>query len=209
MEDDMVGKEARRTNVGAARSCPRPAPTSDGLWFQAAKVVARWRLPAGLDPDDCVQELCARWLAAPPSHIEPDSITAQRWLGGVLRNVVREWTRRRDHLLEEGGGDTSAEGSTVDCTGRRVSAPDEAADESVCRQRLRAWLLQRLRPLEADIVLAHRWDGESFRAACALHGVFSGHAASSLQRKILRFLSNKAVQRAYLLWLHGEDVPWA
>ena len=104
MEDDMVGKEARRTNVGAARSCPRPAPTSDGLWFQAAKVVARWRLPAGLDPDDCVQELCARWLAAPPSHIEPDSITAQRWLGGVLRNVVREWTRRRDHLLEEGGG---------------------------------------------------------------------------------------------------------
>lgn len=123
------------------------------------------------------------------------------WSGSGLGAATTCWRR--------GGGDTSAEGSTVDCTGRRVSAPDEAADESVCRQRLRAWLLQRLRPLEADIVLAHRWDGESFRAACALHGVFSGHAASSLQRKILRFLSNKAVQRAYLLWLHGEDVPWA
>lgn len=142
-------------------------------------------------------------LACSASETPQDSIAAQRWLGGVLRNVVREWVRRRDHRLLE-GLHASAEEWAV---GRRVPVGDAEADELVCRQRLRAWLLQRLVPHAADIVLAHRWDGESFRAACALHGVRAERAVASLQRKISRFLSDEAVQRAYLLWLHGVAVP--
>ena len=205
MEEAPIRREVGHDDVAAARGRRGPAPTLAGLWCHAATVVARWRLPAGLQPDDCVQELCLRWLAAPPRHLEADWVAAQRWLGGVLRNVVREWVRRRDHRLLE-GLHASAEEWAV---GRRVPVGDAEADELVCRQRLRAWLLQRLAPHEADIVLVHRWDGESFRAACALHGVRAECAVASMQRKISRFLSDEAVLRAYLLWMHGEDVPWA
>ncbi|MBM3960816.1 MAG: sigma-70 family RNA polymerase sigma factor [Planctomycetes bacterium] len=205
MEDAPMRRVVGHDDVAAARGRRSPAPTSAGLWRRAVPVVARWRLPAGLEPDDCVQDMCLRWLAAPPRHLEPDWIAAQRWLGGVLRNVVREWARRRDHLLAA-AGHASADPRAV---GRRASGPDAEADESFCRQRLRAWLVRRLTPLEADVVVVHRWDGEPFHAACTLHGVRDARAVSSLQRKISRFLSDEAVQRACVLWLHGEDVPRA
>ena len=174
-----------------------------GVVFHAAAVVARWRLPPGLEADDCVQELCVRWLVAPPRLLEPDPVVVQRWLGGVLRNLVREWARRRDRLRE--GHEINEESPDR----WRASVRDAVEDEPICRQRLRAWLVQRLAPLESDIFLAHRWDGESFLVACASHGVRAECTVAALRRKFSRFLSNEAVKRAYLLWLRDGDVPRA
>jgi hypothetical protein len=75
------------------------------------------------------------------------------------------------------------------------------------RTELSQWLGERLPREEVAVLLAVRLDGSTWGQACREIGIDCPRAAATMQRRILRFLSDEGVQKSFLRWMEGGVDP--
>lgn len=170
---------------------PESSQTEVALWLEAA--VQGWRMPAGMGPKELVQEALARWLAQTPCSKEFASLHTRGQLLGIARNVRLEWWRaqlRQQRLLDH------LAARPVDPAKCTVVDP-----ELELREALLAWLCRRLPRGDAELLVAVRWDGLSWREAFAAQGECDASVMEARQRRLLRFLSAGEVQKSFMQWL--------
>lgn len=160
-----------------------------------------WSLPPGVELQDLVQEVGVRWLRTPACTREAaDGELLALWFG-IARNVLREWRRaaaaeRRLRVAVAGvrGGAVAGLGLDLDAEWRGA---------------LLRWLCGWMEPEEAAILLGARWDRLTWAEACAAVGRNGDLVVEATQRKILRILSARRLQKSFVDWLVmvGVDLP--
>ncbi len=152
-----------------------------------------WSLPPGVNLQDLVQEVMLRWLLGPACTREAaDGEVLALWFG-IARNVLREWRRaaaaeRRLRVAVAGvrGGAVAGLGLDLDAEWRGA---------------LLRWLCGWMEPEEAAILLGARWDRLTWVEACAAVGRHGDLVVEATQRKILRILSARRLQKSSRGWL--------
>lgn len=167
----------------------------DKLTATLSALFRGWKLPVGVERDDLVQEVCSRCLRQIPPVGDGGADEAPLLLG-VAKNVAREWWRaerlRERHHAKVAGwrGKFGVEEHTL-----------------MDAEELRAGLLRRLVGLmseeDAELLLAVRWDGQTWGQALARLGVEGARAVEQRRKKILRILSDEGLQKSLIEWL-GE-----
>jgi DNA-directed RNA polymerase specialized sigma24 family protein len=156
-----------------------------------------WRIPAQVHREDVLQEACLRWLQRQAEPRSSDEVDV-RILLGIARNVLREWRRAevaQQRLRASLGRDEPS-----------VLEPLEGCDFR-SRTELSQWLGERLPREEVAVLLAVRLDGSTWCQACREFGIHCPKAAATMQRRILRFLSDEGVQKSFLRWMEGGVDP--
>lgn len=164
------------------------------------RATARWRIPAPLDREDLVQEVCARWLARCRPMDRACQGPVLLALLGIFRNVLRECIRQQRAHAEKVAR-LAARNCAADC-----GTGGGAREHQDLREAWLRWLRRYLPAGEAAIVVAVRWDGLSWNEACEAHGWGTGRSGVALQRKISRFLSDPEVQKSLLQWLRALEI---
>jgi DNA-directed RNA polymerase specialized sigma24 family protein len=186
---------------------PSPSASDDfeDLIARLAATVRRWRLPAEVPSEECVQEAVLRWLKWLDCHRQQPAEERRKVAFGILRHLRLEL--RRKGAFGAGG---LPRDQGIDVSQMPSQAVTGGPTEDSVRKDFESWLRSRLDRRDANILLAVRLEGMDWRSAAQSQGVVGEKEVEAARKRISRFLSDPGVQESCRKWLFAVSLSlWA